>query len=73
MLLVAEMTARSALWRTESRGSHFRADFPEQDDERWLQSIVVRQGGDGAAVLESRPVSLSRLRPEIAVAAGARV
>jgi hypothetical protein len=36
MLLSAEMRLRSALFRTESRGNHFREDFPRRRDPDWL-------------------------------------
>jgi fumarate reductase (CoM/CoB) subunit A len=46
LLDVAEVIARAATLRTESRGSHFRSDFPERDDARWLTNIMVtRQHG----------------------------
>lgn len=34
-LTLATLVARAALWREESRGGHYRRDFPERDDERW--------------------------------------
>jgi len=43
MRLVGEMICRCALERTESRGSHFRSDFPAPDDRRWRSNIQVRQ------------------------------
>jgi len=42
-LTVATLVARAALWREESRGGHFRDDFPRQDDEHWqVHSIQQR-------------------------------
>ncbi len=35
LVTVARLVARAALRREESRGGHFRADFPERDDARW--------------------------------------
>jgi len=45
-LTVATLIARSALWREESRGGHFRVDFPARDDERWrAHSIIQKDSG----------------------------
>jgi succinate dehydrogenase/fumarate reductase flavoprotein subunit len=41
LFLVSEMVLRAALTRTESRGPHYRADFPHRDDERWLRCLVI--------------------------------
>ena len=41
MLHVALMITKSALARTESRGAHYRADFPTQDDTGWHRRIVI--------------------------------
>jgi succinate dehydrogenase/fumarate reductase flavoprotein subunit len=43
MLTVSEAVTRSALLRNESRGSHFRLDFPASDDSRWLGNVVLSQ------------------------------
>jgi len=47
---VALLVARAALWREESRGAHFRHDFPERDDARWrVHSIASKESGVLAA------------------------
>jgi L-aspartate oxidase len=40
LVIVARLIARAALRREESRGGHFRADFPERDDARWKIHVV---------------------------------
>jgi succinate dehydrogenase / fumarate reductase flavoprotein subunit len=56
LLTVAEAVTRSALERKESRGGHFRDDYPEKDAGYATFNIVVRRGGDGAMILERRPI-----------------
>ena len=43
LLQVGEIVANTALMREESRGGHYRDDFPEQDDTNWLQAITVKK------------------------------
>ncbi|HWI14341.1 MAG TPA: FAD-binding protein, partial [Burkholderiales bacterium] len=55
MLDVGEAVTRSALRREESRGSHYRVDFPERDDKHWR--VVTRvEGKAGALRVSERPV-----------------
>jgi succinate dehydrogenase / fumarate reductase flavoprotein subunit len=48
MLIVSEAIARSALERKESRGGHFRQDFPGKDPAFGSVNIAVRRAPDGA-------------------------
>ncbi|MBN3032507.1 MAG: L-aspartate oxidase [Candidatus Saganbacteria bacterium] len=42
MLLVAKLIARSALGRQESRGAHYRTDYPRKDDANWQRHLVYK-------------------------------
>jgi fumarate reductase (CoM/CoB) subunit A len=46
-LRVAGWLLEAALKRCESRGSHFREDFPQSDDTQWLGHLQVFQGSNG--------------------------
>ncbi|MBN1856450.1 MAG: FAD-dependent oxidoreductase [Dehalococcoidia bacterium] len=50
LLLCGELLCTAARLRTESRGAHCRADYPAQDNEAWLRSIVLRGKQDGIEV-----------------------
>jgi L-aspartate oxidase len=51
---VAAIIARSALWREESRGGHYRLDFPRRDDARWRVHTVIQKekGLSGAEAVD---------------------
>jgi fumarate reductase flavoprotein subunit len=62
MLTVSDMIVASALARQESRGSHYRSDFPDADDAQYLRNVYVQHDSGGRRVwLE--PVVFTRLAP----------
>jgi fumarate reductase (CoM/CoB) subunit A len=62
---VGEMVTRCALERKESRGQHYREDFPHRDDVNWLQWVTLEKAGDGIKCHVS-PISFAEaeLMPE---------
>jgi succinate dehydrogenase/fumarate reductase flavoprotein subunit len=63
MIEGAEIIARSALYREESRGFHYRRDFENRNDKRWLKHTVARLQED-SLILDTAPVVLDRMKPE---------
>lgn len=47
LMTVARLVAEAAWFRTESRGAHFRRDYPARDDARWRVHIVFSREGGG--------------------------
>ena len=64
MLDGAEATLISAIHRTESRGAHYRTDFPDRNDDEWLKHIDVTLGGEGKPHISYSPVTITQWQPE---------
>ena len=52
LLTVSEAITRSAIERKESRGGHFRDDYPQKDPKAQRYNIVTRRASDGTMVID---------------------
>ena len=62
MLILAKVITLGALARNETRGAHFKPEFPERDDKNWLKTTKASYNG-GNIKLEYEPVDISLLPP----------
>jgi len=53
MIRTGLLVAHAALFRKESRGSHYRTDFSEKNDKEWLKNIVVKKNKDNDIKIET--------------------
>jgi succinate dehydrogenase / fumarate reductase flavoprotein subunit len=56
LLVVSEAITRSAMERRESRGGHFRQDYPQKDPACATFNVAVRRGAGGAMEVSRVPV-----------------
>ena len=60
LLTISEAITMSALDRKESRGGHFREDFPDQDPEAQKYNSVISKTADGSMKLRREPIPAIR-------------
>src|SRR5690606_35977187 len=64
LLDCAEALVACALNRTESRGAHYRTDYPNRDDENWLKHTLIYRNGQGLE-FKYKPVVITQFQPQI--------
>src|ERR1700751_2992695 len=64
MLLLARVVTLGALARNESRGAHYKPDFPERDDANWLKTTRAKYK-NGDIQLTYEPVDISLIPPRV--------
>ncbi|MGQ9655325.1 MAG: FAD-binding protein, partial [Thermodesulfobacteriota bacterium] len=62
LLDLAQVVVESALSRKESRGAHYREDYPRRDDQGFLVHTLAFQEGDRVRI-GTKPVSITRFQP----------
>src|SRR5207245_10975566 len=64
MLQLSRVIAQGAAMRDESRGAHYKPDFPERDDKNWLKTTKATFAPDADEPrFEFEPVDVSLIRP----------
>ena len=62
MIDLARVITLGALNRNESRGAHYKPDFPNRDDANWLKTTIAEYSGEGP-VFSHEPVDISLIPP----------
>ena len=63
LLDLAQVLVECALVRQESRGAHFREDFPKRDDPHWLKHTLAYKG-EGGIEFRYKPVTITKFEPK---------
>lgn len=64
MLVMARVITLGALYRDESRGAHYKPEFPERDDERFLKTTIAEHTPDGPKI-SYEDVDVSLIKPRL--------
>ena len=67
LLDVARLCAEASIPRQESRGGHYRTDFPAMDNVNWLKHTLMHRTSDGGVRTSYKPVTIEDVLPEAEV------
>ncbi|MCP4186619.1 MAG: FAD-binding protein, partial [Gammaproteobacteria bacterium] len=62
LLSISDVIAAASLAREDSRGAHFREDFPDTDNDSWLQESIVDYN-NGDLLVSNRPLTITKMKP----------
>lgn len=65
MLVMAKPILRGAILRDESRGAHYKPDFPERNDERFLKTTIAEYSDGGEPKISYEEVDISQIKPRL--------
>jgi len=63
LLGLAHVILASAIARKESRGAHFREDYPIRDDQNWLKHTLAQRTDNGPRLFY-KPVTITKFEPK---------
>ena len=63
MSTIAELILRASIFREESRGFHFREEFPYTDNDNWLKWVILKRREDGEVIIRAEPVATLWIKP----------
>jgi len=64
MVKLARLMVQTSLLREESRGFHFREEFPNTDNEKWLKRILVQKGPNDNLLTRTEEVETPFIKPK---------
>lgn len=67
MLKVGKLMSLTALTRNESRGAHYRLDYPNRDDEKWLKNVIICRDERGEPKTKISDIITTKIKDPTAI------